>query len=125
MGGVPHRSLGCGPVCVGWSGGGELAAHPRGDPALGCVPALAERIFFFHPLVRLAAREYAFWREAACDAAVLTALGTMPQAYGRLLLDLGVAQPPATLSAAGAAWSFSNLKRRIVMLNQPTTPSMT
>ena len=103
----------------------ELAHVRRGDVWLGCVPAVAERIFFFHPLVRLAAREYAFWREAACDAAVLAALGTVPQAYGRLLLDLGVARPPATLAAAGAAWSFSNLKRRIVMLHQPDRPSMT
>jgi beta-lactamase regulating signal transducer with metallopeptidase domain len=103
----------------------ELAHVRRGDVWLGCVPAIAERIFFFHPLVRLAAREYGFWREAACDAAVLAALGTVPQAYGRLLLDLGVARPPVALAAAGAAWSFSNLKRRIVMLNQPLRPSST
>jgi beta-lactamase regulating signal transducer with metallopeptidase domain len=101
----------------------ELAHLQRGDVWLGCVPAAAERIFFFHPLVRLAAREYAFWREAACDAAVLRALGAAPQAYARLLLDLGVARPRPALSAAGAAWSFSNLKRRIVMLQQPSTPS--
>jgi bla regulator protein BlaR1 len=103
----------------------ELAHVRRGDVWLGCVPAVAERIFFFHPLVRLAAREYGFWREAACDAAVLAALGTVPQAYGRLLLDLGVARPPVVLAAAGAAWSFSNLKRRIVMLNQPVRSSLT
>jgi bla regulator protein BlaR1 len=100
----------------------ELAHLQRGDVWLGCVPAAAEWIFFFHPLVRLAGREYAFWREAACDAAVLRALGTAPQAYGRLLLDLGVSRPRPALAAAGAAWSFSNLKRRIVMLQQPSTP---
>ncbi|HJR61578.1 MAG TPA: M56 family metallopeptidase [Vicinamibacterales bacterium] len=102
----------------------ELAHVRRKDVWLGCVPAAAERIFFFHPLVRLAAREYAFWREAACDAAVLAALETPPQAYGRLLLDLGVATRPATFAAAGAAWSFSNMKRRIVMLRHPIAPSL-
>jgi hypothetical protein len=102
----------------------ELAHLSRGDVWLGCVPAAAERIFFFHPLVRLAAREYLFWREAACDAAVLRALGAAPQAYGRLLLDLGVSHPRPVLTAAGAAWSFSNLKRRIVMLQQPSTPRL-
>lgn len=102
----------------------ELAHMKRGDVWLGCVPAAAERIFFFHPLVRLAAREYIFWREAACDAAVLRALGAAPQAYGRLLLDLGVTRPQPALAAAGAAWSFSNLKRRIVMLQQPPTPRL-
>jgi bla regulator protein BlaR1 len=95
----------------------ELAHIARGDLWLGCIPALAERLFFFHPLVRLASREYGFWREAACDAAVLEALDAAPQDYGRLLLDLGVAQPRTSLSAAGAPWSFRNLKRRIVMLS--------
>ncbi len=102
----------------------ELAHVRRGDLWLGCVPALAESVFFFHPLVRRAAREYAFWREAACDAAVIAALDTAPQAYGRLLLDLGVSHPPVAFAAAGAASSFSNLKRRIVMLNQPSRPSL-
>jgi bla regulator protein blaR1 len=68
----------------------ELAHVKRGDLWLGMVPAIAERVFFFHPLARIAAREYAFWREVACDAIVLARLDTPPQAYGRLLLDLGV-----------------------------------
>ena len=101
----------------------EMAHIRRGDTWLGVVPAIAERIFFFHPLARLAAREYVFWREAACDAAVIAALDTAPQSYGRLLLDLGVTGRAATLSPAGAAWSFSNLERRITMLHRPVTPS--
>lgn len=101
----------------------ELAHMKRGDLWLGCVPALVERCFFFHPLARLAAREYAFWREAACDDAVLVALGASPQSYGRLLLALGVSRQPATFAAAGAAWSFSNLKRRITMLGSQSSPS--
>lgn len=102
----------------------ELAHLKRGDVWLGCVPAAVERCFFFHPLARLAAREYAFWREAACDEAVLTTLGASPQSYGRLLLALGVSRQPATLSAAGAAWSFPNLKRRVTMLSHPSSPSL-
>ena len=102
----------------------ELAHVKRGDLWLGLVPAVAERVFFFHPLARVAAREYVFWREVACDATVLSSLQTAPQAYGRLLLDLGIASGPATLAPAGAAWSFSSLKRRIVMLQRPTAPSV-
>ncbi|HEY4564223.1 MAG TPA: M56 family metallopeptidase, partial [Thermoanaerobaculia bacterium] len=64
----------------------ELVHLRRKDLWLGWVPALAHRIFFFHPLAALAAREYAIAREAACDAEVLRILGTAPQAYGRLLL---------------------------------------
>jgi beta-lactamase regulating signal transducer with metallopeptidase domain len=102
----------------------ELAHVKRADLWLGCVPAIAERVFFFHPLVRLAAREYAFWRESACDAAVLRTLGAAPQDYGRLLLDLGIARPQASLAAAGAPWSFLNLKRRITMLRTPASVSI-
>lgn len=102
----------------------ELAHLRRGDMWLGCVPAAAERCFFFHPLARLAAREYAFWREAACDDAVLTTLQASPQSYGRMLLALGVSRRTATFSAAGAAWSFGNLKRRLTMLDRTSPPSL-
>jgi beta-lactamase regulating signal transducer with metallopeptidase domain len=94
----------------------ELMHVARGDLWMGCVPALAERVFFFHPLARLAAREYVFWRESACDAAVLEALGAEPHEYGRLLIDLGISAPRASFAAAGASWSFKALKRRIHML---------
>jgi beta-lactamase regulating signal transducer with metallopeptidase domain len=102
----------------------ELAHLGRGDMWLGCVPAAAERCFFFHPLARLAAREYAFWREAACDEAVLATLHASPQSYGRMLLALGVSRRTATFSAAGAAWSFQNLKRRITMLDRTSSSSL-
>ncbi len=102
----------------------ELAHLKRGDVWLGCVPAAAERCFFFHPLARLAAREYAFWREAACDEAVLTTLGASPRDYGRMLLALGVSRRTAAFSAAGAAWSFQNLKRRLTMLDRTSSPSL-
>jgi beta-lactamase regulating signal transducer with metallopeptidase domain len=94
----------------------ELAHVKRRDLWFGCAPALAEHLFFFHPFVRLAAREYAFWREAACDAAVIAALGAAPQEYGRLLLDLGVTRRRPAFAAASASWSFLNLQRRIGML---------
>lgn len=101
----------------------ELVHIRRADLRLGCVPALAELLFFFHPFTRLAAREYALAREAACDAAVLEALEAAPQEYGRLLVDLGVAEPRAGLAAAGASWSSSTLKRRLVMLNHASSVS--
>ncbi len=103
----------------------ELTHIARRDLWLGCVPALAERLFFFHPLVHLAAREYVFWRESACDAAVIETLDAAPHEYGRLLLDLGIASPRASLAAAGASWSFSNLKRRIHMLGDLPRASRT
>jgi beta-lactamase regulating signal transducer with metallopeptidase domain len=102
----------------------ELAHLQRADLWLGCLPALAERLFFFHPFARLAAREYSFWRESACDLAVLELLDSAPQEYGRLLLDLGVSRREHGLAAAGASWSFSTLKRRLIMLRHPSSRSI-
>jgi bla regulator protein BlaR1 len=101
----------------------ELVHLKRADLWLGCVPALAERVFFFHPLVHLASREYALSREAACDAAVMETLDAAPQEYGRLLLSLGVSHPRTGFAAAGGAWSFLSLKRRIAMLQDVSARS--
>lgn len=95
----------------------ELAHLRRGDLWLGWIPAIAQRLFFFHPLVAWAVREYALSREAACDAQVLQQTGTMPQAYGHLLLRLGIGHPMHS-GLAGASPSFHNLKRRLTMLQQ-------
>ncbi|HEX2643475.1 MAG TPA: M56 family metallopeptidase, partial [Thermoanaerobaculia bacterium] len=103
----------------------ELLHVRRLDLWLGWLPALAQRLFFFHPLARLAAREYALAREAACDAGVLRWLGAAPAAYGDLLLRLGVVPRGTALAAAGASPSFQNLKRRLEMLQNlsDTAPS--
>ena len=102
----------------------ELLHIGRGDLWLGLVPLVAERIFFFHPLAHVAAREYVVAREAACDAAVLRVLEAEPCEYGRLLVTLGVAPVPGGVAASGAADSFSSLKRRIGMLDHGL-PSVT
>lgn len=95
----------------------ELAHLRRGDLWLAWVPALAQCLFCFHPLVRWAMREYALNRESACDAQVMQHDHAAPQDYGRLLLRLGVAQPMHA-GLAGASPSFHNLKRRLTMLQQ-------
>ena len=95
----------------------ELVHLRRGDLWLGWIPALAQWLFCFHPLVRWAMREYALNRESACDAQVVQHDQATPQDYGRLLLRLGVAQP-VHAGLAGASPSFLNLKRRLTMLQQ-------
>ena len=94
----------------------ELLHVRRKDLWLAYVPALAERLFFFHPLAHLAVREYQLTREAACDAAVIRTLDARPGDYGRLLLALGVSRVRLHLAAAGSPSSYSKLKRRITML---------
>lgn len=100
----------------------ELAHVRRRDLAWAWVPAVAQRVFYFHPLARLAVREYVLAREAACDAEAIARMNAAPEDYGRLLLTLGCA-PASPLCAAAGATTFITLKRRLVMLERATTPA--
>ncbi|TCV95662.1 beta-lactamase regulating signal transducer with metallopeptidase domain [Luteibacter rhizovicinus] len=100
----------------------ELAHVRRGDIWLGWIPALARALFFFHPLVHYATREYALSREAACDAEVLRRGRQAPQAYGRLLLRMGVS-PHTRHALGGASPTFETLKRRLTMLQNANEKS--
>jgi len=100
----------------------ELTHLRRRDLWWGWVPALARHLFFFHPLAHVIAREYAIAREQACDAAVLDSRRYAAHDYGRLLLRLGVATRPAT-ALAGASPTYTVLKRRLLMLQNSTSPA--
>ena len=93
----------------------ELVHLQRRDLWWGLLPTLAQHLFFFHPLVHLAVREYALAREAACDAAVVAGHRHCRHNYARLLVQLGVAPRPAA-GVASASPSFVSLKRRLLML---------
>jgi len=93
----------------------ELVHLQRRDLWWGLLPALAQHLFFFHPLVHLAVREYALAREAACDAAVVAGHRHCRHNYARLLVQLGVAPRPAA-GVASASPTFVSLKRRLLML---------
>jgi bla regulator protein BlaR1 len=94
----------------------ELAHFQRRDLWLGWVPAVAETVLFFHPLVRKAAREYALAREEACDEEALRLTGAEPGDYGQLLLAFGVTRPHGTAAALGASSHLHALHRRLTML---------
>ena len=96
----------------------ELMHVRRRDLMLGWIPAVAERLFFFHPLARIAAREYVTAREAACDASVVRALQADAADYGRLLVRLGITRAQPALAASGSSSSASSLRRRLDMLQQ-------
>ncbi|GEL72317.1 M56 family metallopeptidase [Myxococcus virescens] len=94
----------------------ELAHLRRGDLWLGWVPALAESLFFFHPLARRAAREYALAREEACDAEAIRLTDAELADYGELILAFGIARTPGTAAALGASAHVDALHRRLSML---------
>ena len=76
----------------------DLQSELRGRELL---PALAQHVAFFHPLVHVAVREYGVAREAAVDAAVVAGNRHCRGDYGRLLVRLGVApKPGAGLASA-------------------------
>lgn len=102
----------------------EAAHLRRYDLQLGTLVALAEVLFWFHPLVAFAAREYAAAREEACDADAVRLSGLSPDRYGELLLRFGI-EPLAPSRAAASCGSrhFHQLRKRIVMLSLVSSTS--
>jgi beta-lactamase regulating signal transducer with metallopeptidase domain len=101
--------------------GHELAHIRRRDLLFAWVPAIAERLLFFHPLARLAAREYAAERESACDALVLDSMDVAPLDYGRMLVRLGIGHLNPVLTIGGSSPSVTTLKRRLDMLHDASS----
>jgi beta-lactamase regulating signal transducer with metallopeptidase domain len=99
----------------------ELWHLRRRDLLLGWVPAIAARLFFFHPLALVAANQYLLAREAACDAAAVEALDVDAHDYARMLLRLGLSGATTGVTVSGAAPTASLLRRRLEMLHQVTT----
>lgn len=97
----------------------EFAHIRRRDSLFGLIPQIAQVVFFFHPLVWLACREFDLAREAACDEAAITGLGIRSDHYGRLLLKLGTCQRAGTtFCTPGVSSHFHLLRRRIAMLEK-------
>jgi beta-lactamase regulating signal transducer with metallopeptidase domain len=95
----------------------EFAHVRRSDAWLALVPQLAQVVFFFHPLVWLASREFNFSREAECDQTAIRSMQVGPEHYGRLLLRLGATQGRGqALCSPGVSSHFHVLRRRIAML---------
>ena len=99
----------------------ELAHIARQDWLLQICAELARAIYWFHPLVWLAAARLRLESERASDDAVLLS-GIAPSQYASQLLDLA-----RTLENTGRAWSTalalarpSNLERRFAAMLNPS-----
>ena len=96
----------------------ELSHLRRRDPLLGWIPALAEIVFWFHPLARLSSREYLSAREELCDADALRATSASPRDYGELLLEFAVGRHSVLPGSASCGTPAGRrLKRRLEMLS--------
>jgi beta-lactamase regulating signal transducer with metallopeptidase domain len=102
----------------------ELTHLRRGDLWWGVIPALARHLFFFHPFVHLAVREYGTAREAACDVAVVNSEQLSREDYGRLLVRLGTS-PESRAGLAVASPTFRSLRARLTMLQHTAFLSRT
>jgi TonB family protein len=99
----------------------ELAHIARHDWLLQICAELARAVYWFHPLVWLAAIRLRQESERACDDAVLLS-GVAPSHYASQLLDLA-----RTLENSGRAWSTAlaiarptNLERRFAAMLNPS-----
>jgi beta-lactamase regulating signal transducer with metallopeptidase domain len=102
----------------------ELGHFRRADLLWSWLPAIAHLLFYFHPLVWLASREWRVAQESACDELALQLTGLRPAQYGELLVRLAGALPPPVPqpSGAGVLWAFTDspfiLQRRLIAMKQ-------
>ncbi len=132
------RTSGAGPMVIGWHhprivvpadftqryGARErrlLVAHERvhlrrGDIVVNLLLAMLQCVFWFHPLLHLAANRLRRDQELACDDAVLRRFPGSRQRYGHLLLD---AHAGSHASPLACQWqSHHPLKERIMQLKR-------
>jgi bla regulator protein BlaR1 len=97
----------------------ELAHLKRHDLLWNWLPLLANSLLFFHPLARLAYREWRLAQEAACDELAVRLTAAPLIQYGAVILKATMALPfdfDPLLAAMGAAGSFHTLKRRLLAM---------
>lgn len=98
----------------------EVAHLASGDAVVNALIASGRCLFWFNPLVHIAARVLRVDQELACDAAVLSAYPKMRRAYAEALLKTQVAAAPLPLGCYWPAGASNPLKERIAMLKLET-----
>ena len=93
----------------------------RGDLHANALTAAMRCVFWFNPLLHLAARHFRHDQELACDLRVIARHPHARRAYGEAMFKTQLALHPLPL---GCHWGYSHpLKERIAMLKQPV-PSL-
>lgn len=95
----------------------ERMHQMRGDCWVNLVVAAARCLFWFNPLVHVAAGRFRFDQELACDAQVIDRFPEARRPYADAMLKTQLADPGLPV---GCHWQSSHpLKERILMLKQP------
>ena len=98
----------------------ELAHLRRRDLFWLWLFTLGETLFFFHPLVWLARREWTLATEAACDEMAIRLTRQTPRDYGEMLVDIVAATSRCAnatpLVAVGIIENAHTLKRRLKLM---------
>ncbi len=126
-GGVVHPVVLLPPEAEGWTGDRrevvllhELVHVRRRDPLRQILDRLVVALYWFHPLVRQAAREAASAREEACDRRVVE-LGAGPSRYASHLVELTDRPLRAPVGLTG--FHHPNLEERIMSILAPAHSS--
>lgn len=99
----------------------------RGDLQLNALVAALRCLFWFNPLLHIAARCFRHDQELACDQRVIARHPQSRRAYGEAMFNTQLAAQPLPL---GCHWLASDrgrghpLKERIAMLKQPVPSSL-
>jgi TonB family protein len=99
-----------------------MRAHERGhvsggDLVLNAVVAVLRCLFWFNPLLHVAARHFRHDQELACDQRVIARHPQSRRSYGEAMFKTQLAAWPLPL---GCHWGYGHpLKERIAMLKQP------
>ena len=103
----------------------EMAHLARRDLLWNGLPLLAQRLFFFHPLVWLAGQEWSLAQEIACDALAVEVTETPVSAYARMLLGIATrrASAAALFPTLSVAAPRHTLRRRLFAMQHIGTVS--
>jgi prepilin-type processing-associated H-X9-DG protein len=97
----------------------EIIHLRRRDLLWGGLPALAQRLFWFHPLAWLAGGEWHLAQELACDEEVVRITRTRPGDYGEVLVKVAAqafTRAAGGWMAAGVLESSQTLQRRLIAM---------
>ncbi|MGV3618757.1 MAG: M56 family metallopeptidase [Fimbriimonas sp.] len=99
----------------------EMAHVRHRDLLWSAVASLAQTLLWFHPLVRMAARQLGAWQESAADHAALASLNAPPRQYAEMLIRLATARKEIPALGATAASVKEEVEGRLRALY--ATPS--